>query len=58
MILDYYKNYKTYVDAVSGLEEDMKFVETLLDKPVGTYRTDSEMYAMVQEGETSECVPF
>ena len=54
MILDYYKNYKTYVDAVPGLEEGMKFVETLLDKPVGTYRTDSEMYAMVQEGETSD----
>ena len=31
MILDYYKNYKTYVDAVPGLEEGMKFVETLLD---------------------------
>ena len=54
MILDYYKNYKTYVDAVPGLEEGMKFVNTLLDKPVGTYHTDGDMYAMVQEGETAD----
>ena len=52
MILDYYKNYRTYVNAVPGLEEGMAFVHTLLGKPVGTYRTETEMYAMVQEGDT------
>ncbi|MCI8861823.1 MAG: DUF386 domain-containing protein [Lachnospiraceae bacterium] len=52
MILDYYKNYRTYVNAVPGLEEGMAFVQTLLGKPTGTYRTETEMYAMVQEGDT------
>ncbi len=52
MILDYYKNYHTYVNAVPGLEEGMAFVQTLLDKPAGTYHTKTDMYAMVQEGST------
>lgn len=54
MIIDQYKNYKTYVGAVPGLEEGMAFVNTLLDKPAGTYYTDGKMYAMVQEGKTSD----
>lgn len=54
MIVDNYKNFETYVNAVPGLAEGMEFVETLLDKPVGTYRADGEMYAMVQEGVTSD----
>ena len=52
MILDYYKNYHTYVNAVPGLEEGMAFVQTLLDKPAGPYHTKTDMYAMVQEGST------
>ena len=41
-----------YVPIVPGLEEGMKFVNTLLDKPAGRYDAEGGMYANVQEGDT------
>lgn len=54
MILDYYKNYELYTALVPNLAEGMAFVQTLLDKPEGRYESAHGIYAMVQEGVTSD----
>lgn len=54
MILDYYKNYKIYTPLVSNLEDGMRFVNTLLQKPEGRYEGENGIFAMVQIGKTSD----
>ena len=52
MIVDQMNHYAVYCGAVPGLEAGMQFVQTLLDKPAGTYHNEAYdgMFAMVQEG--------
>lgn len=53
MILDYIENYKEYGKTLSNFIEGFEFAMSLKNHKVGKYELNDDIFAMVQEGVTS-----